>query len=77
MWQIQGPEKSGQEIVVCLGFKCQMLWPWNIIHREIFRYVFFIMDPFNVCLVQGSAKYWGSGLHVPDPWNIKDSTIFR
>ena len=45
MCQIQGPEKSEQQNVGCLGFKCQMLWPWNIIDREIFRLFFFSWIP--------------------------------
>jgi hypothetical protein len=70
MCQAQGPEQSGQQNVVGMAFKCQMLWPWNLIDREIFRYVFFCMDPFNVC--QTSVWYRGQqsigGLaFAPDP----------
>ena len=64
MCQIQGPEQSGQENVGCLGFKCQMLWPWNIIDREKFRYVFFFMDPFNVC----HTSVWYRGQQVLGVW---------
>ena len=60
-----------------------MLWPWNIIDREIFRLFFLFMDPFDVC--QTSVWYRGQqsigGLafmrQIHWPWNIKDSTIFR